>query len=110
MKKLFSACDYIHSKGIAHRDLKPENLLLSSNSEDAEIKIIDFGLSKKLRHCGIVESRRQSKVGTPLYVAPEVLNGHYSFECDNWSLGCIMYFLLCGETPFFSEDIDELIQ
>jgi serine/threonine protein kinase len=49
MKKLFSACDYMHSKGIAHRDLKPENLLLSTEAEDAEIKMIDFGLSKKLR-------------------------------------------------------------
>jgi calcium-dependent protein kinase len=109
MHKLFSAISYMHSKGIAHRDLKPENLLLSSLSEDAEIKIIDFGLSKKLRSCGIVEARRQSRVGTPLYVAPEVLNGQYSVECDNWSLGCIMYYLLCGENPFYSEDIDELI-
>jgi serine/threonine protein kinase len=49
MKKLFSAISYIHSKAIAHRDLKPENLLLSSSLGDAEIKIIDFGLSKKFR-------------------------------------------------------------
>jgi serine/threonine protein kinase len=49
MAKLFSACAYMHSKGIAHRDLKPENLLLSSTEINAEIKIIDFGLSKKLR-------------------------------------------------------------
>jgi calcium-dependent protein kinase len=54
MKKLFSACAYMHSKGIAHRDLKPENLLLSNSDINAEIKIIDFGLSKKLRTCGIV--------------------------------------------------------
>ncbi len=58
MKKLFSACAYMHEKGIAHRDLKPENLLLSSLDNNAEIKIIDFGLSKKLRNCGIVEPRR----------------------------------------------------
>ncbi len=106
MAKLFSACSYIHSKGIAHRDLKPENLLLSSSSDDAEIKIIDFGLSKKLRQCGLAEIRRQTKVGTPLYVAPEVVKGKYSVECDNWSLGCVMFTLLCGETPFFSEDLN----
>lgn len=72
MIKLFHAINFIHSKGIVHRDLKPDNLLLSSKDENAEIKIIDFGLSRKYVESGEL---MHSRVGTPLYVAPEVLRG-----------------------------------
>jgi calcium-dependent protein kinase len=73
MYKLFSAMEYVHQQGIAHRDLKPENLLLTEDKED--IKIIDFGLSKKYRDNKL--KARSSQVGTPLYVAPEVLDGKF---------------------------------
>lgn len=69
MQTLFNVIAYLHLKGVIHRDLKPENLLLSET--DGEIKLIDFGLSKKY-----VEDLN-TKVGTPLYIAPEVLNGMY---------------------------------
>jgi len=52
MEKIFSAIEYLHLNNICHRDLKPENFLFASTSPDAEIKIIDFGLSKQLSNCG----------------------------------------------------------
>jgi len=91
MWKLFSAIHYLHEQGISHRDLKPENFLFENNSPDAEIKIIDFGLSKSF-----LDNTMRTVVGTALYVAPEVLKGKYDNRCDNWSLGIITYVLLSG--------------
>ncbi|KAM3146617.1 hypothetical protein pb186bvf_001147 [Paramecium bursaria] len=114
MKQIFSAVQYIHEQGITHRDLKPENLILVSPDNDLDIRIIDFGLSKKYADNSSAklrtQMRHQSKVGTPIYVAPEVLSGVYSSICDEWSLGCIMYVLFCGEPPFCSADMKQLEQ
>jgi calcium-dependent protein kinase len=70
---------------------------------DAEgrIKMIDFGLAKQAK------SKKKSMdtvVGTPYYVAPEVLEGHYTNECDLWSAGVIMYILMCGYLPFSGDN------
>ena len=81
---------------VVHRDLKPENFLFENTDPSSEIKIIDFGLANKFGN----KSKLSSIVGTPYYVAPEVLNGSYSKECDIWSLGVIMYILLCSYPPF----------
>ena len=70
MEKVFSAINHLHTIGICHRDIKPENLLLTSKDEDAEIKLIDFGLASKFG----ISGEMHSIVGTPYYVAPEVLN------------------------------------
>lgn len=77
MRQLFSAINYVHEVGIVHRDLKPENILLATPEPDAPVKIIDFGLSKKFRDLSHKLKRMNSKVGTPIYVAPEVLGGEY---------------------------------
>ena len=69
-------------------------------SEEGEIKIIDFGLAKYLAGSNSLKS----KVGTPYYVAPEVLEGNYDHRCDNWSVGVITYTLLCGYPPFFADN------
>ena len=61
--------------GIAHRDLKPENILFATPEPDSEMKIIDFGLSKKFRNLNQKLQRMNSKVGTPIYVAPEIIAG-----------------------------------
>ena len=95
MRKLFLAVNHCHSNGIAHRDLKPENIMYSTKGDD--IKIIDFGLSKQT-HKG--KPTLQTIAGTPYYLAPEVLVGTYSIECDCWSLGVIMYIILSGYLPF----------
>lgn len=104
MKQVLDALSYLHAKGIVHRDLKPENLLYASPAPDAPIKLADFGLAK------IVSSGGQSSVmhttcGTPGYVAPEVLkNDGYDTQVDAWSMGVILYILLCGFPPFHDDN------
>ena len=94
--KVLLAIAHCHSRGITHRDLKPENILFENNSPDAEIKIIDFGLSRKYSK----DVKLHSVLGTPYYVAPEVLKGSYDQKCDIWSIGAMTYLLLCGRPPF----------
>lgn len=112
MKKIFSATKYLHERGICHRDLKPENFLFSQKGKGAEIKIIDFGLSKQydVANSEADQAFRELKtvVGTALYVAPEVLKGKYDYRCDNWSLGVVTYVLLSGNPPFFGSNNKEI--
>ena len=91
VRDILDAIRYCHDeKGIVHRDLKPENFLFLTKAEDAPIKIIDFGLS---RHDDSDLGIMQTKVGTPYYVAPEVLRREYTKSCDIWSIGVISYIL-----------------
>lgn len=94
--KVLSALVYCHGKGISHRDIKPENILFEKETNEGEIKLIDFGLSKKYNE----EEKMQTVLGTPYYVAPEVLQGSYDQKCDVWSVGAFMYIMLTGEPPF----------
>jgi len=97
---ILDAVAYLHSQNIVHRDLKPTNLLLKSEEDDTNIKIADFGLSKIISD----ELMMVTACGTPIYVAPEVLQGEvYDKEVDMWSIGVITYILLCGFPPFFDD-------
>ena len=93
-------------KNIVHRDLKPENLLLNRDQKDPKITIIDFGTS------GIFDpnQKMQQKYGTPYYIAPEVLNNSYDEKCDLWSIGVILYILLCGYPPFNGSNDEQIIK
>jgi len=105
MKKMLLAVNHLHSSHIVHRDLKPENFLFDTSHEDAELKLVDFGLSNKF---GSKFEAMHSPVGTIYYVAPEVLKGDYDSKCDLWSLGVIMHTMLSGRLPFFGENISEI--
>jgi serine/threonine protein kinase len=103
--QMATAIYYLHSFGVAHRDLKPENILMDSDGETADLKIVDFGLSKII---GPNESSLDP-FGTLSYVAPEVLlQKPYGKEVDLWSLGVIVYLLLCRVLPFDDEDDKEI--
>jgi calcium/calmodulin-dependent protein kinase I len=98
VKILLKAIGFIHDKGVVHRDLKPENLLLTSDSDDANIKIADFGLARRVGNC-------KGTVGSPMYVAPEVLlKQKYGKPVDVWGIGVIVYILLCGNPPFYEPE------
>jgi len=89
---ILNAINHCHRHNIAHRDLKLENFLFESRSDDAQLKLIDFGLSQYFQP----EQIMHKAVGTPYYVAPEVMEGSYTAKCDIWSLGVITYMLLSG--------------
>ncbi|KAA3481516.1 calcium-dependent protein kinase 1-like [Gossypium australe] len=89
-----------HSLGVMHRDLKPENFLFVNQQEDALLKAIDFGLSIFFKP----GERFTDVVGSPYYVAPEVLRKRYGPEADVWSAGVILYILLSGVPPFWAEN------
>ena len=95
MKQMASAIATAHLRGICHRDLKPENVLLASKTDDTSLKIADLGFAKVLKGKNQMLS---TPCGTPGYVAPEVIaaSPSYTVACDVWSLGVILFILLCG--------------
>lgn len=99
IKAVCSGLDHIHRMGFVHRDLKPDNLMYLTKEEDSAIKIIDFGLAGDVN-----ESPCKTPCGTAHYAAPEVLSSlEYDQSADMWSLGVIIYTLLCGFPPFFDQ-------
>ncbi len=108
------AVEYCHSRGVVHRDLKPENILYASTDADATLKLADFGLADILTP----ETMLMATCGTPTYVAPEIIalttsdgkNGGYDSKVDMWSLGVILYILICGFPPFNAEDDRQLFK
>ena len=101
-----SAVKYMHDRNVVHRDLKPENLLLKSQSDDADVKIADFGFAVVTDGDTLTE-----QCGTPGYVAPEIL-GHkkYGKAVDMWSIGVITYILLGGYPPFHDDNQRQLFK
>jgi len=98
---ILRAIKYCHDRNVVHRDLKPENLLLASKTDDANVKIADFGFAIQSQG----NTSLKTQCGTPGYVAPEILNGDpYGKAVDMWSIGVITYILLGGYPPFYDEN------
>lgn len=95
-KQMLSAISYCHSHRICHRDLKLENWVYADMSENAALKLIDFGFSR-IFNPGVPMTAMH---GTVYYVSPEVMDGCYTQFCDIWSIGVIVYMLLSGSPPF----------
>ena len=100
---LFIILENLKYRGIIHRDIKPQNIFLKENGY---LKLIDFSSSKRIK-----KNKTKSIVGTPFYIAPEILNGNtYSYSCDYWSVGILLYYLYFGIFPFgnSSKKIDSI--
>ena len=105
-KELAAGLNHMHEQRVIHRDLKPANILITS---DGIFKLGDLGLGRIMNTETI---KTFSKVGTPLYMAPEVINNSngYDFKCDNWSLGCVIYELITLRSPFQTSEKLSLIE
>lgn len=108
VRSILSGVKYLHDHGIVHRDLKPENILYRTKAHDSDIVIVDFGIAK---HLESPDEQLNSLAGSFGYVAPEVLKkeGHGK-PVDIWSTSIITYVLLCGYSPFRSDDTKTLVQ
>ncbi|KAF1878002.1 hypothetical protein Lal_00041751 [Lupinus albus] len=105
-RTIISVIESCHSLGVMHRDLKPENFLFINHDEDSPLKAIDFGLSTFFKPGDIFND----EVGSPYYVAPEILLKRYGPEADVWSAGIIIYILLCGLPPFWGESEADIFE
>lgn len=123
MHNIFAGLEYIHSKGVVHRDVKPDNVLLTRLALPAVVKLTDFGLARnttiQVQEPGTTieddslgpDGLMTTPVGTPNFVAPEVLHGlPYGKEVDLFSSGVLMYNLLSGRFPFEADDPQELVR
>ncbi|OJJ47240.1 hypothetical protein ASPZODRAFT_132212 [Penicilliopsis zonata CBS 506.65] len=108
IRQVLEAVNYLHERNIVHRDLKPENLLYLTRAADSPLVLADFGIAKMLETPTEVLTSMAGSFG---YAAPEVMmkQGHGK-AVDMWSLGVITYTLLCGYSPFRSENLSDLIE
>uniref|UniRef100_A0A8C7FHH2 Myosin light chain kinase, smooth muscle n=1 Tax=Oncorhynchus kisutch TaxID=8019 RepID=A0A8C7FHH2_ONCKI len=105
MLQIVDGVHYIHKQGIVHLDLKPENIMCV-NKTGSTIKLIDFGLARRLENSGTLKVL----FGTPEFVAPEVINYEaISYPTDMWSIGVICYILVSGLSPFMGDNDNETL-
>ncbi|XP_071698679.1 calcium-dependent protein kinase 26-like [Rutidosis leptorrhynchoides] len=106
IRTIVGVIETCHSLGVMHRDLKPENFMFVNDHEDSPLKAIDFGLSVFFKP----GETFNDVVGSPYYVAPEVLLKNYGPQAEIWSAGVILYILLCGVPPFWGETESEIFE
>lgn len=105
-RTILAVVEACHRSGVVHRDLKPENFLFETVHEDSVLKAADFGSSRFFQPGEVFTEI----VGSPFYVAPEVLDRHYGPEADIWSAGVILYILLSGAPPFWAETVQGIFE
>ncbi|KAJ0001177.1 hypothetical protein NQD34_006197 [Periophthalmus magnuspinnatus] len=104
VKQILNGVAFLHRNNVVHLDLKPQNILVTSARPLGDIRIVDFGLSRRMD--SITEVREI--LGTPEYVAPEILNYEpISTATDMWSIGVLIYIMLTGESPFLGDNKQE---
>jgi serine/threonine-protein kinase len=115
-QQIAAAVGAAHGKGIIHRDLKPDNVFLAADpagSGTTSIKVLDFGIAKLLTGDPLTRasSGGQSLMGTPEYMSPEQCGGagHVDHRADIYSLGCILFEMVCGQAPFVEAGLREMI-
>merc|ERR1719277_2835024 len=108
MQQIFHSVQYMHTSGVVHRDLKLQNFMLYHDSPIANnvVKLVDFGFARAWQPGQVLTT----KVGTPYYVAPQVLEGSYDNKSDTWSCGVVMFILLMGYPPFTADTNQELFR
>ncbi|XP_026414313.1 serine/threonine-protein kinase ATG1c-like isoform X1 [Papaver somniferum] len=107
MQQLAAGLQILRQNNVIHRDLKPQNLLLTTNDDQAVLKIADFGFARSLQPRGLAETL----CGSPLYMAPEIMQFQkYDAKADLWSVGVILYQLVIGKTPFTGNNQIQLLQ
>ena len=107
-----SALAYCHARKIVHRDLKPQNIVFPTKGDLSDVKIIDFGMSKRgMKKTMFGRRAVQTACGTPLYVAPEIIVGaRYDEKIDVWAIGVLAYHMAAGRHPFQGRSQDETLE
>jgi calcium-dependent protein kinase len=109
-KQILSAIYYLHAKKFVYGNLQPENILFVNESINSDIKLIDFSKAQVLP--GEKEKKLNKVVGIAMFMAPEMILHEYDEKCDIWSLGVLLYMMLCGLPPFMGisdNDVKESI-
>lgn len=98
LRYLLKALVFIHNQNIVHRDIKPENILFGDKDDIATLKLIDFGLATSTM------TKDSNRVGSPYYMAPEIINGDFTTKTDSWSVGVLLHLMLTGKYPFGTQN------